>query len=65
MVIKLEEIVPKKAQILCLFALLEERVHRISHRSMPSFEEHEKFVTWSMNIQMDKKDHLIRSLTMN
>lgn len=44
MVIKLEEIVPKKAQILCLFALLEERVHRISHRSMPSFEEHEKFV---------------------
>ena len=40
----LEEIVPTDHQIKGLFVLLKSRVHSISHKNLPTFEEHTAFV---------------------
>ena len=42
--IKFEKIVGSRNQILVLYQLLKERTNNISHKSMPNFDEHEKFV---------------------
>ncbi len=42
--IHLEEIIPSDEQVQTLYRLLEARKHRISHTTLPSYEEHEAFV---------------------
>lgn len=44
MSIELVEIVPTSEQIENLFEQLKSRIHSISHHSLPSFEQHDKFV---------------------
>lgn len=41
---RFEKIAPTDAQIKSLFALLEHRTHKISHREKPAFDHHEAFV---------------------
>lgn len=42
--IRFEKIIPTKAQIVALYDLLNEREHTISHKVVPSFEDHAQFV---------------------
>lgn len=39
-----ESVIPTNEQLEMLYAQLEKRSHSISHKEMPSFEEHEAFV---------------------
>ena len=43
-VVAFELVVNSDEQISALYNLLKERTYSISHRKVPSFEEHEKFV---------------------
>ena len=42
--IEFEKIIPTEAQIITLYDLLQKREHSISHKAVPSFEDHAAFV---------------------
>lgn len=59
--LKLENVLPTRAQIETLYQQLAMRQHKISHSALPSFDEHERFVrehpyrNWSIVIHGERE----------